>query len=651
MKMKKSVLLVMATALVVLFVPLTSQAVPPAPYRVGGTVTVNGVQLTQATAAGYSFMVTNLGGSLYTGTAGAASIDGDGLDGSNLYLIDIPMYDAADQPNGAQSSETAFICVYKDGVAQLVTSPASGQFLVGSSGGLATINVAVSVNTAPTADAGADQVVSETASLVSLDGSGSSDPEGPVAGYAWLQTGGPGVTLLNSGTVSPSFAPPNVGPAGAALTFSLTVTDAGGLTDSDTCTVTVNWVDAPPTANAGFDQTVGPGGVPVTLDGSGSYDDVGIVSYQWVQLGGAAVTLSNATAASPTFTAPADAPATLTFELTVTDTAAYTATDRCTVTVSDAPLTPPTADAGPDQMIAEGGATVTLDGGGSFDPDGTITAYLWVQTDGPDVILSDVTAVDPTFTAPDQGPATLTFELTVTDNDGLTDSDTCLVVVGQEDFETRTSLIFPYFASNANYWRGIAIFNPSAANGIINLVLHDMNDQTSSAILTLDAKATFVELLDNIAWAGEADINGRCYITGTMSFPGGRGFAMFGNSSGDSMGYIVENFVAATTPADLYFPYFPASKNFWRGIALLNSGTSGGAINLTLHDTTGQAATAGIFLGAGQMFVGLLEEIDWTGPADVSGRCNIIADMNFSGAWGFAMFSDDAGNSLGYVVK
>jgi hypothetical protein len=58
----------------------------------------------------------------------------------------------------------------------------------------------------------------------------------------------------------------------------------------------------------------------VSLDGSKSYDPVAgapALTYLWEQTSGTAVTLSSATAASPTFTAPA-APGDLTFRLTVT---------------------------------------------------------------------------------------------------------------------------------------------------------------------------------------------------------------------------------------------------------------------------------------------------------------------------------------------
>jgi hypothetical protein len=90
----------------------------------------------------------------------------------------------------------------------------------------------------------------------------------------------------------------------------------------------------------------------------------------------------------------------------------------------------PTADAGQDQMVDEGD-TVTLDGSDSSDPDDGIASYQWAQTAGPLVILSDSTIVQPTFTAPDVGTegASLTFELTVTDNGGLQATDTMVVAM------------------------------------------------------------------------------------------------------------------------------------------------------------------------------------------------------------------------------
>ncbi|MEM3093007.1 MAG: phospholipase D-like domain-containing protein, partial [Candidatus Nitrosocaldus sp.] len=76
----------------------------------------------------------------------------------------------------------------------------------------------------------------------------------------------------------------------------------------------------PPIANAGSDQTVDEGTL-VTLDGSSSYDPDGdALTYQWEQIQGPSVTLSDPSSPTPSFTAPfVDVITTLKFRLTVSD--------------------------------------------------------------------------------------------------------------------------------------------------------------------------------------------------------------------------------------------------------------------------------------------------------------------------------------------
>lgn len=93
---------------------------------------------------------------------------------------------------------------------------------------------------------------------------------------------------------------------------------------------------------------------------------------------------------------------------------------------------PPSANAGPDQTV-DAGSTVTLAGSGS-DVDGSIAAYQWERTSGTDVSLSNTDQATVSFMAPQADmTVTLTFRLTVTDNDGVTASDDVSVTIQPAD--------------------------------------------------------------------------------------------------------------------------------------------------------------------------------------------------------------------------
>ncbi len=110
--------------------------------------------------------------------------------------------------------------------------------------------------------------------------------------------------------------------------------------------------NAPPIADAGQDQTVSEL-TTVLLDGSASTDSNGTsLSYQWTQIQGSTVTLSNATSATPSFTTPSglNAAQVLVFQLTVYDGQLYSFPTTVSVTVLStskyvniAPLASPTA--------------------------------------------------------------------------------------------------------------------------------------------------------------------------------------------------------------------------------------------------------------------------------------------------------------------
>ncbi len=276
------------------------------------------------------------------------------------------------------------------------------------------------------------QTVEEGATVTLI--SNSTDPDGTIAAYQWAQKSGTAVTLSSSTASTVTFTAPNVGVSGESLQFKLTITDNDGLKNTATAIViVVNDTNTKPTADAGPDQTVTQEAT-VTLNGTGSSDpDSGdTITYSWAKISGPNVTLSNATAASPTFTAPSSAENyALVFQLTVTDNGGLKGTDTVTVNVNKpgSNNTAPTANAGADQNVAAG-ASVTLDGSASTDAeDNSITSFFWRQLSGTPVALSDPASEQPTFTAPAAGNVSLEFELTVTDSENFSGTDKCVITV------------------------------------------------------------------------------------------------------------------------------------------------------------------------------------------------------------------------------
>lgn len=129
-----------------LFVAFSSEAGPVLPARIGGSVTVDGVKLTQATSAGYVLRVTGKDGKGFSPPAENKS----GLNKKGIYLIDIPIYDPNSQPEGAKPKSTAVIHVLKNGVELKVVKPSLGKILVGKGGTITSVDLVVlSANSGP----------------------------------------------------------------------------------------------------------------------------------------------------------------------------------------------------------------------------------------------------------------------------------------------------------------------------------------------------------------------------------------------------------------------------------------------------------------------------------------------------------------------
>ena len=342
---------------------------------------------------------------------------------------DVPL----DDPTSATPSFTAPMQLLADRelVFILVITDASGNV----SGPMrVTIMVVAGLNDPPIADAGPDQTVAE-GETVTLNGSGSSDPEDETLTFAW--TPPTGVTLDNINSATPGFTAPEQLVANRELEFILVVTDASGNASSDTVTITVTAGnnDAPTVM---VDMSVlGPNptiaeGETVTLDATGSFDPEGeMLSFAWS--GPPDVPLTGADTPTPSFTAPMQllADRELEFSLVVSDASGNASESMTiTITVTAGSNDPPIADAGLDQTVAED-KTVTLDGAGSSDPEGENLTFEWTTQD--DVTLTGANTATASFTAPElmvnDEDIELVFTLTVSDASGNSATDTVTITV------------------------------------------------------------------------------------------------------------------------------------------------------------------------------------------------------------------------------
>lgn len=116
----------------------------------------------------------------------------------------------------------------------------------GSTTDAVTYTVEAIPNTAPTANAGADQSNISAGALVQVSASGSTDGDGTIVGYSWRETTNVGVTLSSTTEENITFTAPTSSTA-QTVTLELIVTDDDGVESApDTVNFLVNAVVVPP---------------------------------------------------------------------------------------------------------------------------------------------------------------------------------------------------------------------------------------------------------------------------------------------------------------------------------------------------------------------------------------------------------------------
>lgn len=260
-----------------------------------------------------------------------------------------------------------------------------------------------------------EEAIFTAGEAVNLAGTAADPEDGPLTGSSltWrIETDGSSTFLGEGETLSLSNL--TVG----SYKISLTAKDSQGKTVEDSIEITVKKAaNMPPevTIATPSDGTIFVEGDSILFTGSAIDPEDGPLadrSLVWVS------GIDGVLGPGHTVTRDDLSPGTHAITLSATDSHSVFSTKTVTITIKPStPNEPPIADAGSDQEVYVG-ATVTLDGTASYDPDNDPLTFRWTQSGGPSVTLSNLALEKLTFTPTTAG--TCSFRLTV--NDGQLDS-------------------------------------------------------------------------------------------------------------------------------------------------------------------------------------------------------------------------------------
>ena len=187
------------------------------------------------------------------------------------------------------------------------------------------------------------------------------------------------------------------------------------------------------------------------LSGGGSYDPDGTINkYEWRQVsgpGGASITSIN----NPSTSVTGLVQGTYTFALRIWDNLWMPSEDQVVITVNAAAPAPvptnqaPVAKAGNDVSLTLPTNWVKLNGGGSYDVDGSIVQYEWRKESGPaSFLITNGNTATPIIS--NQVAGTYTYVLKVWDNQWVVSEDRIVITVNS----TATGMASTFTATEAS---------------------------------------------------------------------------------------------------------------------------------------------------------------------------------------------------------
>ena len=175
-----------------------------------------------------------------------------------------------------------------------------------------------------------------------------------------------------------------------------------------------------PIAHVESEQIVNPGEL-VIISGVDSFDpDGNIVTYSWTQVSGPPTNIEHPNNIVTQFIMP-EGEGAVGISLLVFDNEGAFGTDTVGVLINQ----PPFANAGGDQQVGFSNV-VLLDASTSVDPNGGEISFNWTQIEGAPVTVFSNNQAIATFYSP-MSSETLSFQLSIIDELGLTDKDTTMV--------------------------------------------------------------------------------------------------------------------------------------------------------------------------------------------------------------------------------